>query len=191
MKAKIFIIMFLFLCVSPLVAAEEELFFTYAGPVIGFGMNKISYSGWSQDSNTRISVNKSGYFVSGGCQMDIFVRRFIGEFQLEYINNFSSGKPDVAVQHLIYTGIGKYSYQIDGTKAITGGLGAYLETPPSDKNYEGGGLIATIGTVFDITREWKIVGDVLFRYGHFGLGDKSSKLSYGAKIGVVFKVGRI
>lgn len=123
--------------------------------------------------------------------MDIFVRRFIGEFEIEYINNFSSGKPDVAVQHLIYTGIGKYSHPVNDIISITGGLGVYLETPPANKSYEGGGLNAAIGAVFDLTREWKIIADVLCRYGYFGLGDDSSKFSIGAKIGVVYKVGRI
>ncbi len=191
MKTKIIIIIFLFLFITPLAAAEEELYFTYIGPVIGFGMNKISYSGWSQDTNTRISADKKGYFLSGGCQMDIFVRRFIGEFEIEYINNFSSGKPDVNVQHLIYTGIGKYSYPLSDTMAVTGGLGVYLETPPANKSYKGGGLNAALGAIFDIKREWKIVADVLFKYGSFGLGDSSSKFSIGAKIGVVYKVGRI
>ena len=92
---------------------ESELYFTYVGPTIGGGINQIAYRGWSSESETRISKVISGNYFSGGGLMDIFVNNFIGEFALEYINNFNSGKPDVSVQHLIYTGTGKYAFAIN------------------------------------------------------------------------------
>jgi hypothetical protein len=190
MKKTAIIVLFILSAVSGL-AAEEELFFTYMGPVVGGGYNQIAYRGWSSETDTRISKVITGYYLSGGCLINIYVRKFIGEFSLEYINNFSSGKPDVSVQHLIYTSTLKYSFPLNPDFAFTCGIGAYLETPPSDKSYNGGGFNGTIGAVYDITREWKIVFDVLARYGRFGMGDDSSKLSLGAKLGMVYKVGRI
>jgi hypothetical protein len=195
---KIIIILFIILsfagslkAAQVIVKEEQELYFTYIGPIIGGGTNQIAYRGWSSDSNTRISKVISGYYLSGGCLMDIFVNNFIGEFSLEYINNFSSGRPDVSVQHLIYTGTGKYLFAINDMIGLTCGLGAYLETPPADKGYHGGGFNGTIGAVYEASREWKVIFDVITRYGYFGLGDDSSKFSLGAKIGVVYKVGRI
>ncbi|MFH0974256.1 MAG: hypothetical protein V1874_00565 [Spirochaetota bacterium] len=191
MKKTAIILLFILFSASGLKAAEEELFFTYMGPVVGGGYNQVAYRGWSSETDTRISKVITGYFVSGGCLLNIYVRRFIGEFSLEYINNFSSGKPDVSVQHLIYNSTLKYSFPLFPEFAFTCGIGAYLETPPSDKSYNGGGLNGTTGLVFDISREWKLVFDVLARYGRFGMGDDSSKFSLGAKLGMVYKVGRI
>jgi hypothetical protein len=170
---------------------EEELFFTYIGPTIGGGINQIAYRGWSSDSNARISKVVSGYYISGGCLLDIFVKYFIGELSLEYINNFNSGYPDVSVQHLIYTATAKYSFAINNEFALTCGVGAYLETPPASKSYNGGGINGTIGAVYDVSHDWKIIFDVTSRYGRFGMGDDSSKFSLGAKIGAVYRVGRI
>jgi hypothetical protein len=170
---------------------ESELYFTYVGPTMGGGINQIAYRGWSSDSDTRISKVISGYYFSSGGVMDIFVNNFIGEFSLEYMYNSSSGKPDVSVQHLIYTGTGKYAFAINDMLALTCGLGAYLETPPASKGYHGGGLNGSIGAVYDWSRDWKIIFDVVSRYGYFGLGDDSSKFSLGAKIGLVYRVGRI
>jgi len=172
-------------------SGEEELFFTYVGPTLGFGMNSLSYSGWSSDSDKRISKTISGYFVNGGFLCDIFVRNFIGEFTLEYIANFNSGEPDVSVQNMIFTSAVKYSYLLKENFFLTGGLGVYVETPPSDRSYHGGGPNAAIGAIYDFSRDLKLVFDVLFRYGYTNLGDDTTKFSYGAKIGVVYKVGRI
>lgn len=172
-------------------ADAEELFFTYIGPTIGAGMNQIAYRGWSSDSDTRVSRVITGYYVNGGCLFDIFVRNFIGEFSLDYIYNHSSGEPEVSLYHLIYTGTAKYAFAVNPVLSLTCGLGAYLETQPSNKSYSGGGLNGAIGTVYDASRDWKIIFDVTTRYGYFGRGDDSSKFSLGAKIGMVYKVGRI
>ena len=53
------------------------------------------------------------------------------------------------------------------------------------------GVNGTIGSVFTITREIKILADVICRYGYFGIGDESYKFSIGGKIGAVYRVGRI
>ncbi len=187
----LFVIIFYFTPDLKAAKEEEELFFTYIGPTIGGGTNQIAYRGWSSDSNTRVSKMISGYYVSGGCSLDIFVRNFIGELTLEYINNFSSGKPDVSVQHLIYTGTFKYSFALNNAFALTCGIGAYMETPPATRSYNGGGVNGTIGAVFDVSRDWKVIFDFVTRYGRFGMGDDSSKFSLGAKIGAVYKIGRI
>ena len=193
---KIIILIFLFAVLkfdaaAQVVKEEGELYFTYVGPSIGGGRNQIAYRGWSSESNARESKLISGNYINGGFILDIFVKNMIGEFGLDYVNNFSSGKPDVSVQHLMLTSAGKFAYSLNNFSALTCGVGVYLETPPASRSYRGGGLNGVIGAVFDISRDWKIIFDFVCRYGFFGIGDDSSKLSLGGKIGVVYKVGRI
>jgi hypothetical protein len=194
MKIKLFLISFLAIfAITDQAFAEEELFFTYIGPTVGAGTNQIAYRRWSQSSNSRESSVISGYFISGGFLMNIYVRYFIGEFTLEYIADQNSEESDISVMHLIYTSQAKYSYSLNDTLALTCGVGAYLETPPSTKKFDsGGGINSSLGLVVNLTREMKLVVDApVCRYGYFGVGDDSSKLSFGVKLGMVYKVGRI
>ena len=170
----------------------DELFFTYIGAAFGGGLDKIKYTDWFRDSDKRDTKKVSGSFYSGGFVIDIFVNKFIGEFSIQYINNSNSDVPDISVNHLIYNATGKYSYKLIDALYLTSGLGLYLETPPANRSYNsGGGFNATFGTVYNIGREWKVIFDLIARYGHFGIGEDSTRLSYGARIGLVYKIGRI
>jgi hypothetical protein len=185
-----------FVTIQSLIAEDEEegLYFTYAGPVIGAGFNKLTYRDWSYDSNTRESKKLSGYFLSSGAMLNIYVGNFIGEFSLQYMGDFCS-EERVNVQHMFYTSSGKYSYtlkQINSNLSIASGLGVYLESSPSSINYNGGGGINfLLGGGYILSREIRIVSDIVVRYGYFGIGDDSNKFSIGVKIGAIYKVGRI
>ncbi|MBN2040267.1 MAG: hypothetical protein JW864_09515 [Spirochaetes bacterium] len=188
-----FVLLILFLVADHAFAEEQELFFTYIGPVIGAGTNQIAYRRWSQSSDSRESSVVSGYFVSGGFLMNIYVRDFIGEFTLEYIADQNSEEPDLSIMHLIYTSQLKYSYSLNEQFALTCGAGAYLETSPATKTFDsGGGINGSLGLIYSFSREMKLVVDLpVCRYGYYGVGDDSSKLSFGVKLGMVWKVGRI
>ena len=168
---------------------ETGLYFTYIGPIVGGGINQITYSDWID--NKRDTQEVSGNYYSSGLILDIFVNNIVGEFTLQYIYNSSGGEPDISVQHLLYTASGKYSFNF-GAIALAHGLGLYMETPPSDKKYDGGsGFSASLGIFYTINMDIKLLFDITGRYGSFGMGEDSSKISYGAKFGLVYSIGRI
>jgi hypothetical protein len=185
----------LFIYPSPLSAKEgdeakkeEQLYFNYIGVTISSGLNQIEYTDWFVDQ--RDTKNISGTFFSGGLILDIFVDQFVGEFMLQYVYN--ANDEDTSLQHLSFTTIGKYAYAINSTFALSAGLGLYMETPPSDKEYDGGGgFLATLGVFTTLGPDYKIVFDLLGSYGHFGIGEGSRKTTYGAKIGIVYNIGRL
>jgi hypothetical protein len=75
---------------------------------------------------------------------------------------------------------------------VTGGLGLYLETGPSNLSYAGaGGVCLSAGTFISLTEQIKLSIDLLTRYGSFGLGSESTKFSYGARLGILFRVGKV
>lgn len=167
----------------------EQLFFTYIGLTGGAGFDKIKYKDWSQDENILKNSDISGSYTSGGILLDVFADFFIGEFSLQYISNSNT---EIPVSHMIYDAAGKYSYQVIDFLAITAGAGLYMETPPSSRGYNsGGGGAAFLGTVFNPGRNFKIIFDFIGRYGSFGIGEDSTRYSYGARVGVVYKIGRI
>ncbi len=167
----------------------EQLFFTYAGLTAGGGMDMIKYKDWISDREGQETKKVTGSYFCGGALIDIFVNHFIGEFTLQYISNINK---DVPVSHIIYDAAGKYSYQLYPFLSLTAGAGLYIESRPATKRYDGGaGFDALIGAVYNLTRDWKLVFDIAGRFGSFGVGDESTRQSYGAKIGIVYKVGRI
>lgn len=183
---RLLIIIFLF---APCGLFAEQLYFTYIGATAGAGYDKIEYKHWSPEKNILDTEDVSGSFMSGGLLLNVYAGFFIGEFSLQYILNSNS---EIPVNHLLYDAIGKYSYQLKDYLAITAGAGLYMETPPSNRGYEsGGGAILTHGVVYNLDRNWKIIFDLIGRYGSFGIGEDSTRLSYGAKLGIVYKIGRI
>lgn len=169
-------------------AEEEQLYFNYIGVTIGSGLNQIEYTDWFVDK--RETKDISGTFFSGGLILDIFVDQFVGEFMLQYVYNANDA--DTSLQHLSLATIGKYSYPISGIFALSAGLGLYMETPPADREYDGGGgFLATLGIFSTLGPDYKIVFDLLGGYGYFGIGDNSKKITYGAKIGIVYNIGRL
>lgn len=170
-------------------ATERELFFTYIGPIFSVGGNHLYQSDWFSDKNKQGEYNYTGYFVSGGFIISVFVKDFMGDFTMQYIHNFNEPGE---LYHLFYTVSGKWVWKVSKLFHITMGLGLYFETPPSNEDYGGaaGGQIP-IGGIFNTTFDTKFVFDFYARYGFFGLGEYSSKVSYGMNVGFLFKVGRI
>ena len=203
MKRIIFFIMLIILPLNSLNA--EDLYFTYVGAVIGVGMDQIEYNDWFEDQNRRDSKSVSGQYYSGGAIIDIFVDQLIGEFGVQFINNSSDEEPDISVSHVIYSAKGKYSFHLirllpDRSEYIstfdpfylTAGAGLYMETPPANRGYDsGGGFNLTLGAMYKFSREWILLFDAIGRYGHFGIGEDSTRFSYGINLALVYKVGRI
>ncbi|HQO01301.1 MAG TPA: hypothetical protein PLI62_03450 [Spirochaetota bacterium] len=172
---------------------SEEHFYTYLGITLGGGINQIEYSDWFTDHQE--TANISGTYYSGGMLFAVFVRELVGEFSLQYIansNGAAEGGRDTSVQHLLYTFTGKYAYPLGSRFFATGGIGLYIETPPATASYDGGGgPLMTAGCIVSISPNWKFIFDLQGRYGQFGMGEDSTKLSYGINVGVVINVGRI
>ncbi|MDY6933148.1 MAG: hypothetical protein SVZ03_02870 [Spirochaetota bacterium] len=191
MRKKLLLLSFLLITPSASNYADEP-FFTYIGPTIGGGFNKIEYTDWLIDRRSTKDV--TGNYLCGGFIIDIIIKRVIGEFSIQYIYNNNSSTPDISVQHFIYTALGKYSYSLRDDLSLTSGLGLYLETPPANRGYDGGGgYIISIGTIYRMSWDWNIIIDLIGTYGHFGIGEvgTNTKLSSGIRFGLVYKIGRI
>lgn len=182
----------LFLNAGFLAAQEKKeegrkgLYYNFIGITLGGGINQIEYNDWFVDKRDTKKI--SGVYYSGGLIFDIFVRNFVGEFTIQYVYN--SNDEDISVQHLYLSTLGKYSFNLSHVFAVAPGLGLYIETPPSDKEYNGGGgFLATLGAIFTIGKDFKIIFDLIASYGYFGMGEESTKISYGTKIGIVYNIG--
>ena len=174
---------------TPFNLNAEQPFFTYTGLTFGGGIDSITYSDWSPETNRRETNDLSGTYYCSGILLNIFVRDLIGEFSIQYINNSND---EIPVSHVIYDVLGKYSYPLTESISVAGGAGLYLETPPASRGYNsGGGLSAAFGPIYSIGKDWKIMLDIAGRHGHFGIGEDSTRISYGARLSVVYKTGRI
>ncbi len=171
------------------VSAQQELFFTYIGAVLGGGTASIDYNEWVVDH--RESKSATGTWFSGGMLLDVVVRDIIGEFSMQAVNTGAS-EDTVASFRLMYSVSGKYAFRLNESFFLCPGLGLYLETGPSNKDYDGGaGLAATAGLGWMFYRDWILLFDIIGRYGSYGLGEEATMLSYGINLGVVYKIGRL
>jgi hypothetical protein len=168
---------------------KRELIYTFIGPVVSGGGNYLYQSDWYEDTNRQEERDYTGGFFSGGFMIGIFMEQFTGDFTMQYMYNWNEPGD---LYHLFFTVSGKWLWKVSKPFNITMGLGLYFETPPSNEEYNGaaGGQLP-IGGVWNINTDMKLVFDFFVRYGFFGLGEYSSKLSYGLTVGFVFKVGRI
>lgn len=188
-KFTILILSFLFFIPSISLLAQES-YFTYAGGVVGGGLNHIEYKDWFEDERKTKQVR--GGFLNCGLLLNIYIRYLVGEISMHYIYNSNDSSPDISVSHLIYNAIGKYAYELDKKILLTSGLGLYLETPPSNIGYDGGaGFILTLGSIYRYNWDWNIIFDLKGRYGSFGIGEDSTKFSWGIDLGLVKRIGKI
>lgn len=200
------IILLLFLCFASLSLSAQEikeprkvLFYTYVGPVAGFGYNHIRYKSWDTTLNEHVSVNESGIQTTAGAMFNVFINNIIGDFRVEYIYNHNGGSH--VVQHLFWSVFGKYRWQLTDIFAITTGGGIYFETPPSNLSYSGtAGLQIPLGVIINTSFETRLVIDLVGRFGLYGYDDaigkieiseNSYKASYGITVAFLFKVGRL
>ena len=190
MRTALIIILLTLSITAPLFAQQEEereLIYTFVGPVAGFGYNMITYKDWFDDHQGEEKIN--GFFFSGGGIIAIFSQRFVGDFSVQFMYNTGGG---LTVYHFYYASTARYNFHISELFIIAPGGGIFLETPPSNENYGGSaGFIIPVGFYLNTSFDTKLFCDLSFRYGVFGLGEGSTRISFGISFGFIFKVGRI
>jgi hypothetical protein len=100
----------------------------------------------------------------------------IGDFSIQYIYNQNERQ----LHHLYFTMAGRLGVKMGNVGTFAPGSGFYFDTPPSNRKYRGGGgLRAPIGFLFNTTFDSRffVEGNVI--YGSYGMGEKSTKLSFG------------
>ena len=181
----------LFLSMSSLVFPQSvkdmsSLHYIYLGPVLSMSYDKVEYKDWFETKQG--TKNMTGTSFGGGAALNIFVNNYCGDFQLKYMRSeldFSLNFLEVLLQ-------GKYLWQLNQIIAIGAGLGLYSELTPFQSGYKGGaGVQIPLTVVFTGSSFWKVLWDVYGRYGAFGKGVGSSRISIGSNLGIVFRVGRI
>ena len=175
-------------------AAERQLIYTYIGPVAGGGLSNIRYSDWFQNKFPEQETKKIfGYFFHIGFTTCLISRvaknlDFLGDFSIQYMHN-QNEKP---LDHLYYTISGKIGWSFADFVTPALGIGLFFETPPSNRKYSsGGGFRVPLAVYFNTTYDTKLFVEGSAMYGFIGVGEKSTKFSYGVNLGFIFRVGRI
>ncbi len=167
------------------IAAERDLVYTFIGPVAGGGMSHTVTSDWR---NLYGKEKESGVYFHGGCSLWVISRWFIGDFTIQYAHN----RYQRPLQNLFYTISGKVAINLKNVVTIAPGIGLYFESPPSNRGFRGGAGIRTpLAVLFTTTFDTRLFIEGSFMYGWLGVGDRTTRLSYGANLGFIFKVGRI
>jgi hypothetical protein len=167
---------------------KRELFYTFIGPVAGFGGNYIWFKGWDEAIH-QTAYSYQGMLFKGGVMIDVFAKKFSGDFTVEYIYNMNENYP---VMSLFFKITGKYVFQISEIFNLSLGVGGFFETPPSNITYRGAaGVQVPFGMILNTTTETKFIIDFYARFGYYGLGEGSMKLSYGMTLAFLFKVGTL
>ena len=168
------------------VVDEESLNFTYMGPSISSAYNYVEYTDWFKTSTK--TKKTSGFLFSGGVALSVFADELCGDFQIHYAYD----QLDTAVTYLEFIINGKYYYPLDNYVSLGGGLGLYLDTPPSNVDHNGSaGVQIPLSVLINTTPGSKLFIDIVTRYGSFGIGENTKAISVGINAGFVFKVGRI
>ncbi|MBN1531269.1 MAG: hypothetical protein JXA20_01270 [Spirochaetes bacterium] len=172
---------------------QRELIYTFVGGIAGFGYNsgtyRDSFNTNSRDFCYQGSKPDNGINFSGGAAITIFGQYFVGDFTAQFMYNSGAA---LSVYHLYFTASARYNFRFGDTFHIAPGAGVFLETPPSNKDFNGSaGFIVPVGFYLNTTFDTKLYLDIYARYGTFGVGQGSTRLSCGIIIGFIFKVGRI
>ncbi len=186
----------LFTCLIPggaipahtqIIKKSADLFYTYMGPVVSGGMHSITYNDWMNDSQGSEDI--SGKYVSGGLLFTIFIKNLAGDFRMQYHYNMNDNE---TLQHLYLAAAGRFVLKLNTQFALSSGPGIYFDSPPSTGGYDGSpGFWLPFGMVLNLGFDTKLVFDLIGKYGIYGKGEDSTKLSYGASLGIIFKVGRL
>ena len=195
-KASIISVFIAFIISIPAINVKAEmepestmLYYTFIGPVAGFGFNHITQNDWDNSINARDSKKFRGYYSNAGILFSITADSLQGDFRLKY--NYNSGD-NGTLMHLYYSAAGRYLYTINNLISLTAGPGLYFESPPSNKSYSGSaGLYFPLGLILNTGFDTRLIFDISSQYGFFGIGEESTKFSYGLELGFIFKVGRI
>jgi len=175
---------------SAVPARAADRYYTFMGITGGGGINRISYSGWVENSQQNLDI--TGSYYSTGLSVCTVVDQVIGEFTMQYMSNSGSGDVETSVSHMYLSIAGKYFYSLSRAFHLTAGAGIYCDAPPATLDYEGGGgMLALAGTMIRFSDDVMFMVEATARYGTFGLGEGSTKISYGAAASLVYSVGRI
>jgi hypothetical protein len=165
----------------------SELYYTYLGLIVSGGINSITYNDWI--NNSEGSEDISGSYLSGGFLFNIYIKNIAGDFRLQYHYNMNDNE---TLQHLYLAIAGRYVYKINTKISLSSGPGLYFDSPPSTGGYDGSpGFWLPLGMVLNLGFDTKLVFDIIGKYGSYGKGEDSTKLSYGASVGIMYKVGRL
>lgn len=187
MKNAIKLSFFIVLLYSISIFADDG-FSTYAGILGSWGINSINYSRWDETARRTDTVNGQNMLI--GITGSAYAKYLSGEFSLSASLNYND-EDETSIHHADWCGILKIQYPFNQYFSVYTGLGLYMEMPPATSEYEGGGGTAVLGTAFSFGSGYKIAPDIYARYGYFGLGEESTKLSYGIRIQFIKKVGRL
>lgn len=165
---------------------DESLNYTYLGPVFSYGINKVEYTDWFDNSTETKKM--SGSIYSGGLALNIFADNLCGDFQVKYAYN----QLDFTLTYMEFSMSGKYLYPLNSLFSLGAGLGLYIETPPSSNGHNGSaGVQLPLTLLINTSPGTKLYIDFFTRYGSFGIGENTKSFSMGANVGFIFKVGRI
>jgi len=165
----------------------------YAGGGISFSMGKISYNDFINKSNP----NDSGYeekkvkfkTFSPFFFTQLYGKLFMGEFTVgmdyEKASNSSLSHFNTA-----FTASVRYRYDLNDKLILFAGPGVYLETYPSSKKYDGGGIMLSAGAAFNATETLRIFSIIAATYGYYGVGDESKKIGFRFSAGAGKRVGK-
>ena len=167
-------------------ARAEQFFYTYVGLCGTAGLTGVEHDYWDKASNLQRSKSENGVYFAGGPVLSVVADNFIGEFSTQFMRNVPSAS------NLYITATGKYAFKLTKSFFLAPGLGMYFETPLSDEAYNGGGGFAgVLGAGFQIGDDIRICLDGSFRYGYVWFEERGTRMSYGAQISVLYKVGRL
>jgi len=165
---------------------ESSLNYTYIGPVISYSQNTAKYRDWI-DNETK-TENVSGNSYTGGIDLKILAHNMCGDFQAKY--SYSSYDTTLTCLEFILAGI--YYYRFGDIFSLGGGLGLYMETPPSSSEHNGSaGLYFPLSAMFRTTNQTKFFINIFAKYGTFAVGEDTEFSSFGCSMGFIFRVGRI
>lgn len=167
----------------------KDFFRTYTGLTVSGGFDSITRKDWFDDTGKQETRKTNGNFTGYGILLNVFAGSTAGELSVEYTGYSNS---DIPLYCLTYSALAKYVFTVSDFISVPAGAGLYIDSPPSDRRYNGGGgPAAAAGVIYNISDKWKIMSDFLARCGSFGSGEGSTRFSYGVRLGIVYETGRI
>lgn len=165
----------------------------YAGGGMSFSMGKIIYNDFVNRPNSAVSGYEENIVsfktFSPFLFTQLYGRLFMGEFTIgmdyEKASNSSLSHFNTA-----FTASARYCYNLNDKIILFAGPGVYLETYPSSKKYDGGGIMLSAGAAFDVTETLRIFSIIAATYGYYGVGDDSKKIGFRFSAGAGKRVGK-
>lgn len=165
----------------------------YLGAGISYSMGSISYTGFDNNSNTLLSGYKDSTVKYSAYSPFIFTQLYGKTFMGEITAGLDFEKASesfLSHYNASFSASVRYKYTLSENLQIYAGPGIYLETYPSSKSYDGGGVMLSIGSAVDMTESIRIFSNIAATYGYYGVGDDSKKIGFRFTLGAGTKVGK-